>query len=70
MLGREALDAYRRMTPDERLALTLQAMRESLPHLLVGPEDVVNRRFELLRRENDERNRCLREGLATARDRT
>ena len=52
MLSREALDAYRRMTPDQRLALTLQAMRESIPYLLSGSPEVVDRRFKLIRREN------------------
>ena len=66
MISREALAAYRRMTPGERLALTLRAMRESLPYLLQGPEDVVRRRFELIRRENDARNRQLLTRLAAA----
>lgn len=66
MLSREALEAYRRMTPDQRLALTLQAMRESIPYLLSGPPEVVDRRFELIRRENDLRNRRMLEALAAA----
>ena len=66
MLGKETLDAYRKMTPGERLTLSLQAMREALPHLLAGPPDVVDRRFELIRRENDARNRALLERLAAA----
>jgi hypothetical protein len=63
MLSREA---YRRMTPSQRLALTLQAMRDSLPYLLRGPKEVVERRFALIRRENDLRNRAMLEGLAKA----
>lgn len=66
MLSRETLEAYRRMTPDERLGLTLQAIREAWPYLLEGPPEVVDRRFELIRRENDARNRALLEGLAAA----
>lgn len=66
MLSPETLAAYRRMTPSERLTLTLQAIRESQPYLLRGTNDVIDRRFELLRRENDERNRRLLEGLAAA----
>lgn len=69
MLSRETLEAYRRMTPGERLALTWQAMRESLPYLLKGSPEVVDRRFELIRRENDERNRALLERLAEAESR-
>ena len=66
MLSREALEAYRKMTPGERLSLTLRAMRESGPYLLSGPEEVVRRRFELIRRENDARNRAMLTGLAAA----
>jgi hypothetical protein len=69
MLSREALKAYRRMTPGERLALTWQATREATPYLLKGPPDVVDRRFELIRRENDARNRAMLEGLAAAEER-
>ena len=39
MLSRESLEAYRRMTAGQRLALTLQAMRDSVPHLLHGPRE-------------------------------
>lgn len=66
MLSRESLEAYRRMTPGQRLALTLQAMHDALPHLLRGPPEVVRRRFELIRRENTLRNRAMLEGLARA----
>ena len=66
MLSRETLEAYRKMTPGERLALTLQAMRESMPYLLAGLPEVVDRRFELIRRENDARNRAMLERLAEA----
>lgn len=54
------------MTPSERLALTLQATRESLPYLLRGPAELVDRRFELIRLENDLRNRRMLERLAAA----
>jgi hypothetical protein len=66
MLSQEALDAYRRMTPGERLTLTLRAIRESTPYLLYGSDEVVSRRFELIRRENDERNRAMLTRLAAA----
>lgn len=56
MLSKETLDAYRRMTPGERLAVTFEMLRENTPYLLAGPAEVVDRRFELLRRENDARN--------------
>ncbi len=66
MISRETLEAYRRMTPGERLALTLQAMRESVPYLLQGSPRVVDRKFELIRRENDRGNRRILERLAAA----
>lgn len=59
MLSKERLELYRRMTPSERLALTIQAIKASTPYLLYGPPDVVERRFALLRRENDARNRNM-----------
>lgn len=56
MLSQETLDAYRRMTPGERLAIAFGMMRENTPYLLAGRADVIDRRFELIRRENDLRN--------------
>ena len=66
MLSPERLEEYRRMTPGERLALSLQAMREAWPYLLMGPPEVVDRRFEAIRRENDARNKALLERWAKA----
>jgi hypothetical protein len=66
MLNRETVEMYRRMTPSERLVLTLRAIRESMPYLLRGPKEVVDRRFELIRRENDARNRAMLEALGKA----
>lgn len=64
MLSRETLEHYRRMSNSERARLTFQMIRENLPALLAGPPKVVARRFELLRRQNDERNRRMLEGIA------
>ncbi|MEX2316661.1 MAG: hypothetical protein WD669_05890 [Pirellulales bacterium] len=64
MLSRETLDAYRRMSVGERLALTLKMTTEAMPYLLAGTPEQVDRKFELLRRENDERNRRMLEGIA------
>jgi hypothetical protein len=64
MLSREALEAYRRMTVSERLELTFQATREALSHLLEGPPELVDRRFEAIRRENDARNLAILRKLA------
>jgi hypothetical protein len=66
MLSPETLERYRRMTDAERLKLTFQMIRENTPALFEGPPEVVARRFELLRRQNDERNRRMLEGIARA----
>jgi hypothetical protein len=39
-------------------------LRENTPFLLHGRPDVVDRRFELLRRQNDERNRRMLQVIA------
>jgi len=64
MLSRETLERYRQMTPGERLALTLKLTKESEPFLLYGTPEQVERKFELMRRENDERNRRVLEAIA------
>lgn len=68
MLSRETLEHYRRMTPSERLRLTLDMIDESLPYLFRGTPEEVDRRFELLRQENDERNRRMLEALARLKE--
>lgn len=68
MLSPETIERYRRMTPSQRLGLTLRAIRESTPYLLLGDPQVVRRRFELIRRENDQRNRAMLEALAKAQE--
>jgi hypothetical protein len=67
MLSAETLERYRKMTPGERLALTFQLTDEATPYLFCGTPEQVRRRFELLRRENDARNRGILAGLARAR---
>ena len=64
MLSRETLEAYRRMTASQRLALTMQMMRENMPYLLHGSADIVARRFERIRQENDRRNRNMLTAIA------
>lgn len=66
MLSRETLEEYRRMTPGQRLGLALQMTTAQTPHLFAGPPEVVARRFELLRKQNDERNQRICEALARA----
>ena len=68
MLSKETLERYRKMSISERLELTMQMMRRDWPYLLAGPEEVVRRKFELLNRENDARNRNILETLARTRD--
>ncbi len=69
MLSQETLDAYRRMTPGERLAIALKMTQDNLPALLEGTPSVVARRFELLRRENDLRNEAIRRAISRTRER-
>ena len=64
MLSRGTLEEYRRMTVGERLALSLKLTEESEPYLLFGTPEQVERKFELLRRENDARNRGMLEAIA------
>jgi hypothetical protein len=67
MLSRETLEGYRRMTPGERLALTFQLTDEATPYLFAGTPEQVRRKFELLRRQNDERNQRILAGIARTR---
>ncbi len=64
MLSQETLDAYRRMTPGQRLELTFELIRENTPYLLVGEPELVRRRFELLERENTLRDERIVAALA------
>jgi hypothetical protein len=68
MLSRESLEQYRRMSPSERLRLVLDMIREETPYLLRGTPEQIDRRFELLRRQNDERNRRMLQGIARTRE--
>jgi len=64
MLSKETLERYRRMTPGQRLKLSLQAIDENESALLYGRKDVVDRRFQLLDRENQFRVRNILQGLS------
>ncbi|MFM7520320.1 MAG: hypothetical protein ACKO9B_07600 [Planctomycetota bacterium] len=70
MLSKETLDAYRNMTPGERLELSLRMTQESIPALLEGPPALVALRLEMLARENDERNKNILAALARLRPRS
>ena len=67
MMSRETGERYRAMTAAQRLRLTLEMMREATPFLLRGRDEQVDRRFELLRRQNDLRNLRMLEGAARTR---
>jgi hypothetical protein len=69
MLSRETLEEYRRMTPGQRLSLTLRMIKENTSYLFKGSPEVVTRRFELLRRENEARNQNMLTAIARTRTR-
>jgi hypothetical protein len=67
MLSPETIAEYRRLTPGQRLELALRMTDENLPYLVKGRPEVIERRFELLRRENDLRNHAMRVAMARTR---
>jgi hypothetical protein len=68
MMSPETVQRYRRMTPSQRLQLTLEMIREATPFLLRGTPEQVDRRFELLRLQNDQRNRSMLKGIARTKN--
>ena len=50
--------------PGQRLEFRFAMIRENTPYLLRGRQEVVERRFELLQRENDLRNEGILRGMA------
>lgn len=64
MFSPETLEAYRRMTPSRRLEIALEMMRPNMERMFAGTPEIVDRRFELLRRQNDERNRRMLSAFA------
>jgi hypothetical protein len=67
MLSAETLQSYKLMTPAARLRLSLDLSADATKALLSGPPNVVDRRFELLRIQNDQRNYAMLEGIARTR---
>ena len=67
MISRETLEMYRRMTPGEKLKLTLEMIRENTPRMFQGTEAEIDRRFEILRIQNHERTLSILRGLARTR---
>ena len=68
MLSAETLERYRRMTPSERLVLTFQLMEGIDRALLTGTALQIDRKFQLLRRENDLRNENMLKAIARSRE--
>jgi hypothetical protein len=68
MLSPETLENYRRMTVSERLRLVLEMIHNETPYLLRGTPEQIDRRFELLRRQNDERNFLMLSAIARTRE--
>jgi hypothetical protein len=64
MLSRETLEMYRRMTTAERLKLAIEMSDAATPYLFKGTPEQVDRRFDLLNRQHDERNRLILEAIA------
>ena len=69
MLSSETLESYRQMTPAKRLRLTFELCRPAWRALTEGDPEIVSRRFERLRQENDLRNRRMCEGFRSSEQR-
>jgi hypothetical protein len=70
MLHPETLEAYRRMTTSERLSLTFEMIRDNTPYLFLGTPEQVGRKFELLRKQNDDRNQRMKAAFAPSSQET
>lgn len=68
MMHPETLAAYRRMSPSERLKLTLQMTRENGRAMFQGTPEQVERRFEIIHKQNEDRNYRMLEAIARTRD--
>ena len=55
------------MTPSQRLQITLEMIRANTPRLFEGTEEQIDRRFEILRQQNDDRNQRMLEAIARTR---
>jgi hypothetical protein len=66
MLSPETLEAYRRMTPEQRLRLTLELCQSAWRGLNEGDPVIVERRYMRLAQENEMRNQRICDGLRRA----
>ena len=69
MLSEQTLDEYRRMTPAERLALTLELTGENEPYLYAGDPQIVARRLQRLTEESALYNERILRGIARSEGR-
>lgn len=60
----ERLEELRRMTVGERLSITLKMIKDSQHQLFKGTPYQIARRFERIRKANDERNENMLRGIA------
>lgn len=67
MLSHETYEHYRRMSPSQRLQLTVQMMDGIERAILAGSPEQVARKFELLRLQNDQRNHAMLQAIARTR---
>lgn len=67
MLSQKTIDEYRQMSVAARLRLVLDMCRDSSRFLLMGDPDHVQRKFDLIRRENDRRNENMLKAIARTR---
>ena len=67
MLHPETLQRYRQMSLDEKMTLTIQLMRENGRRFWSAPPEVIEKRLEIIRKQNDDRNRRLLEAFARSR---
>ena len=63
MLSPETLESYRQMTPAQRLQLTFELCRPAWIALTEGKPEIVARRCQRIREENDLRTQRICEGL-------
>jgi hypothetical protein len=64
MLHPETLERYRQMSLDEKMAITMQLMRENAVRFWSAPPEVIKKRLEIIRKQNDDRNRRYLEAFA------
>lgn len=67
MLSDAKVEAYRRMTPEERWREVEELMTLAWRSLLELPEDDRRRRLEIIRREHEEGNALIVEALRRLR---